>query len=281
MAIGKKHTKKEPTPDPVNLDLANIYLKMGLREEALAQYRGLLRQYKALGMNDKALKVMALIDKISPGKTVFEKKKRGLRIKDGATGIFGPEKPGIPEDALPQKRTEAYFDLGAELVRLEPDGAKEYKEYKEIELLEKEGGFGEIIKELRELGAPGSLNFNFNYHMGVACRERGLIGEAIAQFQIAYEEGQNRFEAAHLLGLCFREKGMWEEARRAFERALQVDGVSSGNQLAVKCELGLILKEQGKTEEALELLWEISGSDQKVQDTKDKSNSRKKKSSKV
>jgi tetratricopeptide (TPR) repeat protein len=74
----------------------------------------------------------------------------------------------------------------------------------------------------------------------------------------------------HLLGLCLKEKGMWEEARQAFERALQVEGISRENQLAVKCELGVVLKKQGKTEEAFKIVREISASDQRFRNTNDK-----------
>jgi tetratricopeptide (TPR) repeat protein len=269
MATYKKDTKKDPAGESVYFELADIYLKMELRKEALVQYRILLRRYKALGMKDKALKVMALMAKINPGKTGLEKKITGLEhllgLKKNVSGMARPEEPKIPREALHPKRKEAYFDLGAELTKLKADGKREYQE---IELLENGYGFSEIFKNLREFSAPGSLNFNFNYHMGMMCREGGFIDEAIEQFQIACNERQNPFEAAHHLGLCFMEKGMWEEARQSFERALQVEGISRENQLAVKCELGVILKEQGKTAEALEILRKISGGDQKFQNTK-------------
>ena len=56
---------------------------------------------------------------------------------------------------------------------------------------------------------------------------------------------------------------MWTEASQAFEKALQVGGISQGDMLAVKCELGLIFKEQGKTEEALKLFREKSTAEQR------------------
>jgi tetratricopeptide (TPR) repeat protein len=269
MATYKKDTKKDPAGDPVNFELADIYLKMGLRKEALAQYRILLRKYKAAGMKDKALKVIALMAKIDPGTSDREKKMTSLEhlpgLKENVAGIVRSEKSNIAKQGPRPKREETCFDLGAELTKVE---AEETREYQEIELLENGYGFGEIFKNLREFGAPGSLNFNFNYHVGLACREEGFIEEAIEQLQIACKERQNPFEAAHLLGLCFKEKGVWEEARRAFETALQVEGVSRDDQLAVKCELGVILKEQGKTEEALEILRKIAAGDQRFQNTK-------------
>jgi hypothetical protein len=50
---------------------------------------------------------------------------------------------------------------------------------------------------------------------------------------------------------------------------MQTTGVSKEKILEVKYELGLIYKEQGKKEEALGLLREISAGDKKYRDAKD------------
>ncbi len=80
------------------------------------------------------------------------------------------------------------------------------------------------------------------------------IDDAIEQFQIAYEEKQNVFGPSHSLGLCFEKKSQREEAHPPFLKASRADGMSPDTILAAKFELGLILKEQGKVEEALDLL---------------------------
>jgi tetratricopeptide (TPR) repeat protein len=270
MATYNNLSRKSSTEDSVYLEIADIYLKMGLREEARAQYRILLRQYETSGMRDRALKVIALLAKMDPGKTGLDKKITGFEhlpdLKEKASDIALPQNPDTQEDIGPRMK-EPYFDLSAELTKEEPDVPAKHKK---IGLVEKVYEIGEIFKRLREVDGPGSLNLNFNFHMGVACREGGLVEEAIEQFRIACNERQNPFEAAHLLGLCLKEKGMWEEARQAFERALQVEGISRENQLAVKCELGVVLKKQGKTEEAFKIVREISASDQRFRNTNDK-----------
>jgi tetratricopeptide (TPR) repeat protein len=269
MATYTDLTKKESSGDPIYLlEIADIYLKAGLREDAFTQYKTLVQHYNSLGMEDKAMKVMALIAKMDPRKIGLERKIIGLKhlmkLKDGEAGITGPEAAAVPEESFDEQRKEACFDLGAELKRVEPEGIRGCKE---IEIFEKALGFEEIFKKLKETSGPSLMNPNFNYNMGVACLEVGLIDDAVEQFQIAYEKKQNAFEAAHLLGLCFKEKSMWEEARQAFEKALKEDGSSQGNILAVKYELGLIFKGQGKTEEALELLRHISSLDQRFRNT--------------
>lgn len=263
MATYKELTKKVPSGEHFYLKIADIYRKMGCEEDAIALYRILVQHYDSLGMKDKALKVMALMAEMAPRKTELKEKITGLKhltkLRDREAGDTKPEEATIPQESFGKKRKEANFDLGAELEMFETEGVRGYKG---IETLEKAYGCEEIFKELKKTSGPSSVDSNFNYNMGVACREVGFIDGAIEQFQISYEKRQSAFEAAYSLGLCFKEKNMWEEARQAFEKALKVDGISQGKILAVKYELGFILKEQGKKEEALELLRKISVVDQ-------------------
>jgi tetratricopeptide (TPR) repeat protein len=114
--------------DSIYLEIADIYLKMGLREEAQAQYRILLREYERLGRKDKILEVMAMMAKMEPNKADPKKKLTGLErvlnLKDKAVGIFQLGKARFLEENLSQKRKEAYFDLEAALAKPEPDGTK-------------------------------------------------------------------------------------------------------------------------------------------------------------
>ena len=124
-ATYKDLSMNSASEDSIHLEIADIYLKMGLREEAQAQYRILLREYERLGRKDKILKVMAIMAKMDPNKADLKKKLKGLEwilnLKDKAAGIFQPGKPRIPEERSSPKREEAYFDLGATLAKLEPD----------------------------------------------------------------------------------------------------------------------------------------------------------------
>jgi tetratricopeptide (TPR) repeat protein len=62
--------------------------------------------------------------------------------------------------------------------------------------------------------------------------------------------------------------GRWDEARQAFEKVLNMEGIPQDKKLNAKYELGLIFNNQGKTEEALELLRQISTVNQDFRDTK-------------
>ena len=73
--------------------------------------------------------------------------------------------------------------------------------------------------------------------MGVACREMGLINEAIEQFNMALETGQKPFDAAQLLGLCFLEVGRPQEARRSFQDGLKMEGVPKAKIMEVELAL--------------------------------------------
>jgi tetratricopeptide (TPR) repeat protein len=163
-----------------------------------------------------------------------------------------------------EKKSE-FFDLGAMLESVE---TPQMSDWKEISPKEKICGFEEIFKELKENSGPSAVDPNFNYNLGVASREMGFLDDAVEQFRIALEKDQNPFEAANMLGLCYKEKEQFEEAVRAFQRALQTEGIPRDKVLGVKYELGLIYKQMGKTDEALGLLREISAVDQKFRDAK-------------
>jgi tetratricopeptide (TPR) repeat protein len=215
-----------------------------------------------LGRKDKVLKIMALMTQMHPREADLKKEITGLehliKLKDGEVGITTQREAVIPEESFVQKRREAHFDLGAELEMVEPEGTGGYKE---IEISEKKiNGLKEILRKLKEDSGPDLADPNWNYNLGVACRELGFFDDAIEHLRVSYEKRQKPFDAAYLLGLCFKEKVMWEEALQAFKKALSVDGISPGNILAVRYEMGLIFKKQGKTEEALELLRKILGS---------------------
>jgi len=280
MAIHEKPSRMDPSDVVAYSELAKIYLKTGRREDALAQYRSLVQHYESLGMKDKASKVMAIMSRVEGEKVDREKKitalKPHMKLKRRGAPITGPLEGTIPEGSTRGKVKESYFDLGAALERAKPEAA----DHKEIEISEKAIGCGELINKLREIGNRDSIGSNFNYNMGVAYREFGFIDDAIEQFQIACEKRENLFESARSLGLCFKEKNMWAEASQAFEKALEEQGISQADTLAVKCELGLIFKEQGKTEEALELFMNNPAEDQRFLNAKEGANKGKKKSAK-
>lgn len=261
MAIYKQIPKQDPTLDHVYLKIADIYRKMGFAGDALAQYKLILHHYNSRGMIDKAREIMDLMMELDPEKNSLGEQSRALQeafgFRDLENGDAAPLEKGRDKrsDAATQ---DPFFDLGAEL-----DGGKLVEAFAaKGTVTEKISGFDDILKELKEISGPSTAYPHFNYQMGIACREMGFFEDAIEQFKVAYKKGQSPFEAANMLGLCYKEKGKWEEAREAFEKALKVKGVPPEKSLEVKFEIGLICKEQGRIEEAMDLLREISNENQ-------------------
>jgi len=69
------------------------------------------------------------------------------------------------------------------------------------------------------------LYLNYNYQMGLVCKEMGLIDEAIKQFQIALEKKQKSIESAKLLDQCLIDKRCREEGRQSSGRTLQEENI--------------------------------------------------------
>lgn len=249
MAIYKQVVKQDPNLDQVSLKIAEIYHKMGFLGDAFAQYRSLAHQYDRSGKKEKALEVMGRMAELDPRKTVLKEKIQKLK------SLSATENGGAEESGESRGAEQHFFDLGAELELEETSGLEDFKE---ISTMEKMYGFEEIFKELKERGAPSLVDPNFNYNMGVACREMGFYEDATDQFQVAWSLGQNPFEAAKMMGLCYKERDMLEEARESLTKALEVKGVPAEKILEVKYELGLICRQLGRTEDALDLLREIS-----------------------
>jgi tetratricopeptide (TPR) repeat protein len=250
LAFYKRILKENPTLDKVELKIAEIYGKMGLLENAYSQYGRLLRTYNKQGREHKAVEVMCLMAELSMHKIAMKGKVEpptaleDLQFSEagGANPNAGDVFQGVPPDGEEKK---GGFNLIAELEAGEPMVDRVFKGV----ITEKLYGFEEIFKELKETAAPNATYPDFNYNMGVACRETGFIDEAIEQFQIALEKGQNPFETAHLLGLCYCEKSCWNEARQSFEEALKVEGISQEMVLKVKNQLALIDAEKTGEEE--------------------------------
>jgi tetratricopeptide (TPR) repeat protein len=269
MAIYKQVPKQDPSLDHVYLKIADIYRKMGFTGDAFAQYRVLAQHYDSQGLKDRALEVLNLMadmdsQKADPNEKAQAQQDSLTLPKEAAAARAGQPRP-LPADPRGEQGKPEFFDLGA---MLESVGSPPMTGFKEISQAEKVYGFEEIFKELKETSGPSAVDPNFNYNLGVASRELGFLEDAIEQFQIALEKSQNAFEAATLLGLCFKEKGQWSEAAQALNKALQIQGIPKEKMIEVKYELGLICKQEGKTDEALGLMREILAVDQKFRDAK-------------
>ena len=239
LTVYKHILKGSPNLDRVEMKIAEIYGKMGEVENAYSVYERLLEAYNQQGRDDRAQEIMCLMAELS-----MQRATTGGKVRISSEGAQLSPPPtvnmtggNVPKTIPPEGgKKKVAFDLGAEPETHQP---LEVKGFSKI-TAEKVYGFNDIFKELKRSDIPSADFADFNYHMGVACRQMGHIDEAIEQFRLALEKGQNPCEAPHLLGRCFWDKGLKEEARRSFEIALKVEGIGPEKIQEIKDDLALI-----------------------------------------
>jgi tetratricopeptide (TPR) repeat protein len=252
MAVYKRILKLDPSQEEVNRCVSEIYQRLGFLGDAFSQYNVLLQRYHHSGDAEKSLEILGLMADLNPQKFALDRKSQISREEsEPAAPNYEAEADGETLDLeIPTSDTSrTFFDLCEELQKKGPKN-KHLKVAKEI-CTEKIFGFDEILKELQEVGGTSRVYPNFNFQMGVACREMGFYDEAVEQFQLALEKGQNPVDAAHFMGLCYREKGWWEEARQSFRKALQMELVPEEKRQVIQKDLDLLPQEpQMESEEA-------------------------------
>jgi tetratricopeptide (TPR) repeat protein len=239
LTVYKHILKQNPNLDKIALKIGEIYGKMGQLENAYSAYGQILRVYKKQGKEEKVAEVMCLMaeltmHQVTTGKQVHppaEESHLSEPISGYATSGNAPQ--NIPAG---RENTRIAFDLGAEFEANPPLDGKGFSKI----TARKTYGFKEIFEELKTANIPSTAFPDFNFHMGVACRQMGCVDGAIEQFKIALEKGQNPCAAAQLLGRCFQDKGLWKEARHSFEGALKVEGIPEEKIIEIKNDLDLI-----------------------------------------
>jgi tetratricopeptide (TPR) repeat protein len=250
MAIYKHILSLSPHMVQVNLKMAEIFRQTGFWADAISQYKLAIKHYERWGRREKIPDIKNLMNELESQRALEEKKAQASanfgelpEIKPDTNPVSGPgiapptDIPG--ENALldgKEKKSDRGFDLRAELVSEEPLELKGVNEISTDKLF----GFEEIFKELQETVIPNEVYPDFNYQMGLACREMGFNDGAIEQLQMALENGQKPIESAKLLSKCFREKGWFHEAEKYFATAMEMENNSPKNASAITQKFALV-----------------------------------------
>jgi tetratricopeptide (TPR) repeat protein len=201
LAVCTKLLRDNPECEPAKLKLADIYKKMGFLAQAFAQYQALYSSYMICGIEDKALEMIGYMAELDPGKFTLS----GVN-NSGPQPINEAEAQGTREEnnfgALFEDEKRSFFDLAT---MLESNNPAEIGEPKSV-TMEENPGFKDIFEEMNQIKDLNKLYTNYNYQMGMVCKEIGLIDEAIRQFQMALENRQKSDEAEELLRQCLKEK---------------------------------------------------------------------------
>lgn len=112
----------------------------------------------------------------------------------------------------------------------------------------------------------GEGDFDTRYNLGIAYKEMGLLEEAIHEFLISAKHPEKFFDSAGLLGLCFREKGMYSEAITWLQKALEVEGRSQGEYMAIRYELTMCHRQDENLPAALQVLGDMMAIDPDYRD---------------
>jgi hypothetical protein len=216
-------------PQLVDIDLIEpspYQPRTRFREDALAECKILARHYESLGMKDKAARVTAFMARIDSGNAGPQKEFTGLKhpVKSAAPESANKrsEEAGIRKASIEEKGKEASFDLAAELEKFKSGGRRS----------QQPPGSGENLRKPAPIGGTRSMSPDFHYNPRLE-RVEGSVG------------------------LGFKKKGQREGAHAALAKVSPADGTSRDKILAAKFEMGLILKDKGKVEEALDLLEEV------------------------
>jgi tetratricopeptide (TPR) repeat protein len=223
LAIYTRVLKENPQQELVKLELADIYKKMGFFAQAFTQYHNLYCSYILAGAEDKALEMLGIMADLDPHKfTLDETNNLGPQDLEKVKGQkTNEEATEITLDEPPEKEKESLFDLAT---MLEPQNAIESDKFKSV-TMEESHGFEKIYAELNQTRRVENLYYNYNYQMGLVCKEMGLIDEAIKQFEVALEKKQKPIETGKLLHQCLKDKRCREEARKSSGRLLQEETI--------------------------------------------------------
>lgn len=246
MALYKRVLKDNPQLEEVNWKIAEIYGRMGFLGEAFRHYNQLLNQYEIIGSKDKIQEILRLLVNLDPQKFMLDQEKRNSSHLMG--NIDGAEREGS-KDAYAGLKS-SFFDLNAALQKNEP---VKFSYSPEVQM-DKDIGFGQIIRELRKNEEEEKLYPHFYFHLGVACWEMGFIDEAIEHLKESLKREEGVFEAARLLGKCYKEKGWWEEAREYLYMALKIEGVPVEKKEELEKELAFIKNELAREKQILGIL---------------------------
>jgi tetratricopeptide (TPR) repeat protein len=224
LAIYTRVLKENPQQELVKLELADIYKKMGFFAQAFTQYHNLYCSYILAGAEDKALEMLGIMADLDPHKfTLDETNNLGSQDLEKVKGQkTNEEATEITIDEPPEKEKESFFDLAT---MLEPQNPVESDKFKSV-TMEESHGFENIYDELNQARGVEKLYYNYNYQMGLVCKEMGLIDEAIKQFEVALEKKQNPIEAGKLLSQCLKDKQCREETRSSSARVLEEEATA-------------------------------------------------------
>ncbi|TVR53847.1 MAG: hypothetical protein EA425_02875 [Puniceicoccaceae bacterium] len=214
----------------------------------LNYYRSLVQQYKAIGELDAAIEWLDKARELPSGAadSNLEKQRADLEL---------------------QKLERKLSELEKKLA-LEPENAevKAAVDQQRMELQEAR------LQQASNLVHKYPNDNNYRYELGRLYFERGMIDEAIQQFQASQRNPKLRFSSLSYLGSCFMEKGLFDLAVQQLESAKGELSQMDDLKKETIYQLAVCYEKMGQPEKALEHYKTIYSSDIGFRDVAEKIN---------
>ena len=123
-----------------------------------------------------------------------------------------------------------------------------------------------VFANAKELVARYPNDLQFRYDLAVLLYERGMIMEALEEFQLAQRNPQRRTRALYYLALCFKSKQQYDIALEQLEKAASELSLMDDTKKDIVYEMGLLHDAMGQTAKAVERFKEIYGVDIRYKD---------------
>ena len=190
----EKETKSSRTEEDINYLIENLKEKLAKEPENLPLLFRLGDYYKEINLHDKAEEAYKLILKIKPESDIAQKNIEQLQVK----------------------KIEKDLSLLEEKLKKDPANQELKKNVDELNK-KKENIYFEKTKE-KVSRLPNDSKLRYQY--GVLLKEKGMLNEAISQFQECVKDPLVRLDSLNMLGLSFKEKAMFDLAVTQFRKAI-------------------------------------------------------------
>lgn len=221
----ERETRKAKTSEDIDFLIKDTEDKLSQDPENTQLMFRLAEYYKQKNFYDKAQGAYNAILKLKPNNDVAMRNIEDLEIKK-------------TEQQISQLQTQLKKNPSDDQLKQQLD-----------ELTKKKNNihFEQLKSQVAKL--PNDLALRFKY--GLLLKQRGMLNEAIGQFQEAVKDPARRLEALNMLGLCFKEKNMYDLAVTQFKKALEVQPDLNETTKAVIYNLGSTYEQMGKIDEAV------------------------------
>lgn len=253
IALYKQAIKINPTWEGPYEKLAELYQVQGFSREAATQYVKLSEILEQSGDSVEATMYMQKAAELDPAINQVSRKVHSFKVKEKAMTEPVPKTAPKPE----VERTD-FYDLTKELdTQLE----KELEEFSIDETYDDTvdtTGVESVFKAIQENAAQEVKDDPlFQYNMGLAYRETGLLDEAIDAFRKVVGTGEKLYDAFVMLGITYRERGLFHESLDSLRQAVSLEEASTDMKVGILYEIAQTYKALGDNSNALSIFREI------------------------